>query len=1206
MKQITIKVLIILLLSSPNYLMAQAPNYPPIIDRITPPEPESGNISAYGNYNLNLASGQVNIEVPIYTMKGNTIEYPLKLNYDHSGIKVVERANSAGMNWSFSVGVINRNIVGVPDETTKGYNYHQSQIPAFEGYFSSGIYTPSDLLTDPVYLNATGRTELLPDIYNYSFNGMSGQFFYDVNANKYFTMPYSTLKITGDPTSTSGFQIIDDKGYVYKFNKIAGNNVSSECYSTDFSEGPLPYNGQWYLTEIDNPDDNVEFTFGYDLYNTFDIISPTEQKVFFWDWESYKACCTNTSLFDHHLINDSHCYSENSYQGYLLTKITSATEIMQVGYELRSDVTSTYRMKTMSLFKSDGITSKQSWEFYHTYFPPGNNKLKLDSITLFSPPYNRESSYSFEYEGSNIPNINSNAQDHWGFYNGAIANTSLIPLTIAGGWEFGTANRDPNFMFAQCGILQKIKYPTGGTTSFEYELNNYSFGSEEYFLSNGSEEVSTPVYTPMTFNKTRHYDTDGGDGSSYAASFTLLYPTQITYSTYVAECDLPSAGVTYDCGPEYDLSGGYIFDGSGSIVHALPATVMGHACTSCILGTAKTGSGIFLLNPGTYKLGFTTSVEHNWGHAEISLNPITGWNNITNAGGLRIKSIKNYDQYNDITSTKTFKYIDADHPTLSSGVNLAEPCYAYISSRGYACGGCGVGGSDIGGGCNEFQYELKVSSNSIYQLNFSNGQSVSYKRVIESFGASGEGGYIDHRFSYEPDDDTNIRNIPFPPASPRFWKRGLPIQTFYYSSGGVLISSDQNVYEEGATAPYDQIIGIKTGFQSQCPLDAMPNIILPGFFDYTSEWYRLKSNTKTSYFPGSSPLAQETDYYYDNPLHLLPTRLVTTKSDGNTITKYTKYPADYSPLTSSSDPMISALNNMVSKNMHQYPIEETETITSGGIEKITGSTLNTYQQFYTGKYYPWQTFKLNISSPMSMASLSSIVSGAFQHDINYENREEVNSYNTIGKPLQVTEDGNAVSSFIWTYGQYSFSTLHGTQFLTAKVKNAQQNMIAYTSFETNETGNWLYSISSSSIVAGGVTGQNCYNLSTGSISISGLPTGNYIVSYWINSGSATVNGAGPTSSGNSVSGWTYKEHVISSVSAVTILGSGTIDEVRLYPQSAQMETFSYDPAIGVTHKCDVNNLIKQYKYDNLSRLQLILDQKGNIEKKYEYGIQKPE
>ena len=62
-----------------------------------------------------------------------------------------------------------------------------------------------------------------------------------------------------------------------------------------------------------------------------------------------------------------------------------------------------------------------------------------------------------------------------------------------------------------------------------------------------------------------------------------------------------------------------------------------------------------------------------------------------------------------------------------------------------------------------------------------------------------------------------------------------------------------------------------------------------------------------------------------------------------------------------------------------------------------------------------------------------------------------------------------------------------------------------------------------------------------------------------------------------------------------------IDELRLFPKSAQMTTYTFDPLVGMTSQCDPNNRIVYYEYDGLQRLQLLKDQNGNVIKTFQYN-----
>ncbi|HEV2483296.1 MAG TPA: hypothetical protein VGS79_26705, partial [Puia sp.] len=167
------------------------------------------------------------------------------------------------------------------------------------------------------------------------------------------------------------------------------------------------------------------------------------------------------------------------------------------------------------------------------------------------------------------------------------------------------------------------------------------------------------------------------------------------------------------------------------------------------------------------------------------------------------------------------------------------------------------------------------------------------------------------------------------------------------------------------------------------------------------------------------------------------------------------------------------------------------------------------------------------------------------------------------------------------------------------VVNAAAGQAAYTSFEADGGGGWT--IPSGSRDTGSITGSLCYNLSNGATSFSGLnPSTSYVVSYWSKAGSYAVSGQTHLMQGKTIGLWTYYEHSVSGVSAVSVVGGGDVDELRLYPQNAQMTTYTYNPLVGISSQCDVGNRVTYYYYDPLSRLNVVKDQDGNIIKTLGY------
>ncbi|MCG8322565.1 MAG: hypothetical protein MI921_23905 [Cytophagales bacterium] len=101
--------------------------------------------------------------------------------------------------------------------------------------------------------------------------------------------------------------------------------------------------------------------------------------------------------------------------------------------------------------------------------------------------------YQFSYNSLSLPPRLSKQQDFWGYYN-ANAENSLIPRVYVypayneirkkysylprdnyqgNSYLMNGANRRANPPFAQAGILTKITYPTGGSSTYGYKSNEY-------------------------------------------------------------------------------------------------------------------------------------------------------------------------------------------------------------------------------------------------------------------------------------------------------------------------------------------------------------------------------------------------------------------------------------------------------------------------------------------------------------------------------------------------------------------------------------------------------------------------------------------------------------------------------------------------------------------------------------------------------------
>jgi hypothetical protein len=209
-------------------------------------------------------------------------------------------------------------------------------------------------------------------------------------------------------------------------------------------------------------------------------------------------------------------------------------------------------------------------------------------------------------------------------------------------------------------------------------------------------------------------------------------------------------------------------------------------------------------------------------------------------------------------------------------------------------------------------------------------------------------------------------------------------------------------------------------------------------------------------------------------------------------------------------------------------------------------------------------------------------------------------YDGQNNPIQYTPRNATPTSIVWDYQ----SEQPVAQAKNATTSYASYTQVAYTSFEADGKGNWTFS-GTPVFNAGAPSGTMVYPLSSGNVSITSLPTGTaYIVSCWSNNGAPTVY-AGSYLTGTAmttVNGWTYYEYTVpSGVTAVTVSGTMTIDELRLYPAAAQMTTYAYDPS-GVVDISDTKGMNSSFEYDYAQRLKNVRDFYGNITGNYGYHL----
>lgn len=189
----------------------------------------------------------------------------------------------------------------------------------------------------------------------------------------------------------------------------------------------------------------------------------------------------------------------------------------------------------------------------------------------------------------------------------------------------------------------------------------------------------------------------------------------------------------------------------------------------------------------------------------------------------------------------------------------------------------------------------------------------------------------------------------------------------------------------------------------------------------------------------------------------------------------------------------------------------------------------------------------------------------------YEWIDSIKYLSGINKPVELITFRGDTTSIIYDSGYNPIAVANGVSI----------ERIYHTSFEED----------ASAIVDSNAKTGNKVKTITSQFAINGaFGHGNeYIVAYYWRSG--------PTAD------WELqRENKTCAGSLLTTSKStGQIDELRVFPSDAQMNTFTQDPLIGISSQTDPNGITTYYVNDSQGRLVRILDQNKKVLKEYKYN-----
>ncbi len=1104
------------------------PPHGPLLNFVPAP-PNAAALGKFGDIPVSYYTGIPNISIPIYSYadKSNGLNLSVSLDYHAGGIRVEEKASDVGIGWALDAGgVITREIRGLPDDKL-GAGYWSSALPTNPD--PSSYSTTADG-SNPYFAINAGQLDGEPDIFTFNFNGRTGKFVVGKNGQAYI-WPQQQLKIEKFTVSAGqeiSFAVTTEDGTRYVFDK----QESTQLFQSD--QMSMYFIGSaWYLSKIISPFSTGEINLTYQPVNFLYLVNSAECY--------YKATLSSARLAipSSNSLNDQ---EYRSYKGQILSNITYPNNIQMNFYYAsigRCDL-GTAALKKIEITDGKNIKGFKLGQDYSfgtfsgatetpcTGIDPNTARLVLHQVTEYSGAFQKPP-YVIEYNiSSSLPSYRSYAQDHWGFFNNA-NNQNLLPYNGIADFANYTPNSGPdnadrrtNPTYSQAGIIKKIIYPTGGSTTFTFESNDKPADIVSYV--NQAALASINGFDP---NK-----------STY---FTLINASSVNSTTF-----------------QFDFAGFSAANSSCSITASITNADESSSFGSVILGpgTGYTKSVTLNIPAGQYKFKYVfsgTCVQELFVVSLHWTDRVPPSQNAKNyIGGLRIKKIEESAEQSGVPiKTREYSYVKADNITSSGSVAI-NPTYNYTFSESCGLGDC----TDENNQCvNTNASYTVITSSSLFTLANSLGSPVLYSRVEEKFTGDGTGnnGRVVRNYSSTGNtgfllpyvaNNPNFYTLPYiTPETPE-WIYGLLASDSTFDNNNNLKHTTSNVYATLSSVLDNTAIenykGVKVAVVNkvylknsltQCIM-ALQNaqMVTNAYYPYSGR-SDLMTTIETTVGDNGTAVQKITEYNYDNTYFAI-TKMRTTDSKGVTYEQRVYYPYNNTAAISSE---------MLANHIYSPVItNELWKLGSNGVsDQLISSEVSEYAKFNGTIIKPLNSYYLNTDHPLDVSLIGVFQPNSLVRNTTYLKQEvQKANYDGKGHVLQQLDRSGIIESYMWGYNEAvpvakitnasntlvkSYTAFTNTGSITVP---ASTNATASTTINTYYPGNVVLTISFSGPPSANAVGRVSYTLgnSTGvlcvtsgasslcsgyssTITFTSLPAGSYALGIVTNVNSNTAPGS---------------------------------------------------------------------------------------------------
>lgn len=674
-----------------------------------PVSPEAARMATYGSVPVNLFTGKLQKDIPLFNGKIGDFNLPVKIIYNYSGNRVEETPSIMGLGWQLNAGgVVTREVRGLPDHYDNNYyNFKTSSV----GNNLFNLRKIRSVDADKI-LNGLYDTE--PDLYRVSVNGIHFSFKIGLNGSPVFLSKHNNI--------------------INVVRSLQNNNHIVSFILTDSNSN------KYYFEDIETSEQIAGQSYE-DPNSFFDLMHP----IYSSSWQLTKIVTNNNSLINYSYQNDdlmsysfSHSgtkagYITNTCPGCISDNYQSVSNVFIIHRKILTGITCNLFTIDFSIGLSEGTKIYNEIKIQNTSEILKYN-FQYEGARNYLIQVNKNNSFmeGYEYNGVTSSFVNSEYynvknQDLWGFANNA--NNSYLVNVPHTPYQ---SDRNPNFYETLIGSLSTINYITGGKTNIIYELNSIPNNTSTIpnvridLKFKTDNLLSAPPIKEVSIIKT--FDTDVVAELSHNISSKNFINMSIQSSDCYTNGSLPYYVALPALRNDYLNEIPYFCPTFNFFAQHDECTSAPGCPAPCNCTIDENSGGKFILPAGTYK--FKISSEYNRtqnanGEIVLDFYDVNIYPTFREkpVGGLRVRRTIDTSEYgNEITKYYEYKNIFG----ASSGHEYSQLLNSNLYTEIH-----GNLGNSVLTGC--FTYPnniIEYSSNSLNPL-LNNGTPVYYKNVKE-------------------------------------------------------------------------------------------------------------------------------------------------------------------------------------------------------------------------------------------------------------------------------------------------------------------------------------------------------------------------------------------------------------------------------------------------------------------------------------------